>query len=519
MGRMSRRVQGSRPGAPGRRAFLQALPALAAVAQACRRRPALEQPFRIALPYELDSLDPHASSTVAAFTVLGNIYDPLAFSSAGQALRPGLAQTWSNPEPLSWIFELRPGVCFHSGRPVEARDVVASIERVRHDPALDVRYYVGRIADVEALDARHVRIRTQRRAPALLSQLGHVFIVPAERSSDADGSGPYRVTQWQPGRFLALERNDAYWGGPASIRRAEFSLNLAPGEILRRLASGEQELALLGLTRSGDAPPDLPNHALRRRSGLQVEYLAFDLGRSATPFCALTPNPFRDRRVREAFHLALDRPRLVAGLPRHAVPASQLVPREVFGFAPNLPEVRYQPERARSLLREAGLADGLKATLHTRELLEDAAYGVRDQLRRVGIELEVQALPDAAYFADLKRRAFSLWIDRWSCTTGESTELFETALHTRDAREGLGSFNESEYSNPGLDAAIERAIELEVPAERQLALQALMRQTMTELPWIPLFTRGELWAVRRGYAWSPRVDYWLHVADMRPLAG
>lgn len=489
-----------------------------AAAQACRRaRP--EQPFRIALPYEVDGLDAHASSTIAAFTVLGNIYDPLVFAYASQGLRPGLAQSWSNPDPLTWVFELRPGVRFHSGRPVQARDVVFTFERLQRDARLEVRYYVGRIADVQALDERRVRVRTHRRTPALLSQLGHVFVVPRDGSASADGTGPYRVAHWEPGRTLKLERNEAYWNGPAAIREVEFALHVEPREIVKRLAAGEQEMALLGLTRPGEAPPALPDHLLQRRTGLQVKYLAFDLGRARTPFCDVEPNPFLDRRVREAFHLAVDRPRLVAALPHHAAPANQLVPREVSGFVPELPEARHDPGRARSLLREAGFPNGLKATLHTREILREPALLLGAQLREVGIALDVQVLKDAAYFTGLGRRAFSLWLDRWACTTGESAELFETALHTRAAPKGLGSFNESDYSNPALDGDIERAIELDRPAERQLALQALMRRAMTELPWVPLFADEEVWAVERGFVWSPRVDYWLHVADIRPVAG
>lgn len=498
-----------------RRAFLAALP-LAAAAAGCRRRAAGSEPsFRIALPYDVGTLDPHASTTTGAFTTLGNVYEPLVFAHTSQILRPGLAWRWTNPDPLTWIFELRPGVRFHSGRPLVAEDVVYTFDRVIRDPNLEARYYLGEVAAVEALGARSVRVRARRRTPVLLRKLSHVFIVPAQGTAAADGTGPYAVAGWQPRRSLSLERMEAYWDEPAAMKRASFSLNVGPQDVVDGLRAGAFEMALLGLPRQGEPLADSARYRQQRRGTLHVKYLAFDLGRSATPFCSVRPNPFLDRRVREAMHLGLDRQQLVNRLATYAATANQLVPREVFGFAPDLVEATADTARARLLLRDAGLASGIKATLHTRELLKDAARIVAQQLSGIGIELEVRPLDDARYFAGLTRRDFSLWLDRWSCTTGDSMELFENALHSPEPATGLGAFNESGFRSGPMDRAIDETLEIEAPPARRAALENLMVLAMQALPWIPLYTDEEVWAIDRAFAWEPRVDHWVHVADIR----
>jgi peptide/nickel transport system substrate-binding protein len=497
-----------------RRAFLAALP-LGAIAAGCWRRADASPSFRIALPYDVGTLDPHVSTTTGAFTTIGNVFEPLVFAHTSQILRPGLAWRWTSPDPLTWIFELRPGVRFHSGRLLTVEDVLYTFERVMRDPTLEARYYLGEVATVEALDAHSVRLRVRRRTPVLLRKLSHVFVVPAQGKGAGDGTGPYTVADWQARRSLSLERNDGYWDQPSAMKRAHFSLNLGPQQVADGLRAGAFEMALLGLPRQGGPLADLARYRQQRRGTLHVKYLAFDLGRDQTPFCSVRPNPFLDRRVREAVHCGLDRAGLVSRLPTYAATANQLVPREVFGFAPDLATATPDPERARRLLREAGLQGGIKGALHTRELLGDAARIVAEQLNGIGIELSVRPLDDASYFAGLARREFSVWLDRWSCTTGDSMELFENALHSPQAASGLGAFNESAFSSRPLDRAIEEALELEAPKARRAALEKLMALAMQALPWIPLYTDEEVWAVDRAFVWEPRVDHWVHVTDIR----
>src|SRR5207249_2658676 len=117
------------------------------------------------------------------------------------------------------------------------------------------------------------------------------------------------------------------------------------------------------------------------------KFLGYDVKNERTPFVPGRANPFRDRRVRQAISLAIDRPALVSKLSTYAVPASQLVPPFIFGYNPALKEPVHDPARAKALLAEAGLPGGFDATMHVRKLFGEAAVIVKEMLGTVGIRV------------------------------------------------------------------------------------------------------------------------------------
>jgi peptide/nickel transport system substrate-binding protein len=473
--------------------------------------------FRIAVPYDLASLDPHAEFTTGHFSLLDNVYEGLVRIERDLTVRPRLAEYWETPDPLTWVFHLRPAT-FHDGRPVTAADVVYSFRRLLDRPELDVGYYVLNVKQVRSLDPSTLVIKTRRPSSLLLNRLSWVYVVPQgafEEGQDAlgGGTGPYRIVRWQPGRELSLERHRGYWGPKPLLEGVVFAVNRRPEDAVRGLRSGRYQMIALG---PGDSqqPLDSAAHRLLSIDSPAVLYLGLNLRRPNAPLAKARPNPFLRREVRRAIHLAIDRNQLVTALPgRH--PANQLVPREVFGFDPSLPQPVTDRAAARQLLSKAGLGRGFAATLHTRPSLADTATLVGEQLAAVGIRLEVEVLPEWEYFRALEQGQFSMWLDRWGCTTGDAGELFEGAMHSRDAGRRLGLFNESGYSNAGLDRAIEESVGLDRPLPRQAALQAIMRTLMEELVWIPLHTESDRFGLERCFEWQPRFDLAIRAAEIR----
>ena len=100
-------------------------------AWACRKPATVESPYTISVPYDLDSFDPAARNRLSDFSLLSNFYEPLVVTDANLSPHPALATRWNNPDPETWVFSLRRGVRFHDGRPMRARDVVWSFERLR----------------------------------------------------------------------------------------------------------------------------------------------------------------------------------------------------------------------------------------------------------------------------------------------------------------------------------------------------------------------------------------------------
>lgn len=516
---MNIRLQPPRARGPRVRLRLPAI-ALLAAAAGCVRRPPPPKPntrLRVAVPYSLSTLDPQAEAT-AGGSLLRNVYEPLVTIDASFHIRPALAESWLNPDDLTWIFHLRRGVRFQDGRPLEAADVTYSFERLLNDGHLDASYYAVDVSSVEALDDYTVRIRTRSPAPILLNRLNWIPVIPRGSTAESflsgsHGTGPYRVAGWPDDR-LDLDRFDGYRGAVPQIASASVFMGRSRSQELAGLVSGQYDLALVG-----PQPPDGPLARSRRfdlleSDSLHVKYLGFDLARQATPFCPVHPNPFLDLRVRQAIHAAIDRRALAAAVGGDAVPASQLVTRFVFGFDPALPEPPHAPAKARALLRKAGLGGGFEVTLHTRPVLEPAARVVAAQLAEVGIRTDVRVLPDPAYFRGLEQHAYSFWLDRWGCTTGDAGELFENAMHSTDPARRLGLFNETGFESPSLDRQIEQAAALPGLLERRLALQALMGRLMHELVWIPLYSDKSIGAVSHRYLLPARVDLPILLAEI-----
>ncbi|KAA0255877.1 MAG: hypothetical protein EDX89_03965 [Acidobacteria bacterium] len=494
--------------------------ALLLSAWGCRGRPAPPPPdvLRVAAPFELTTLDPHAKDLLSHHSLLANVYESLVFRDAEMALGPALAARWTSPDPLTWVFELRPGVTFHDGGPLEAADVAATLERILRDGSLETGFYGRAVSRVRALDARTVEVKTAEPSAVLLNKLAFIPIVPRDAAtrplaSHADGTGPYRVAEWAPGSRLRLVRNEAYWGPKPPFREVLFRLTRSPGETVGEFAAGRVDLARV----TGADLPDLsaaPRHGVVRRPSIFVRFLGFDVQRLTSPYVSVTPNPFRSREVRTAVSLALDRRRLLPRGASRPLPATQLVPAFIFGFDPSLRETVADLEGARARMAAAGLASGFEVTLHVREVVADTAGQVRELLAPLGIRVNVAALPDAEYFALARGERPSFFLSRFGCSTGDASDLFDSALHTPDATRHLGSANAGGVSDPEVDRLIAESASVADVATRRSVLQRLMRHVLDRAYWLPLVLDEDVYLVRDGLAFSPRADGYLVAAEV-----
>lgn len=485
-----------------RRPPVCALAMLLVSAAACRARTGGgASALTISVPYEVDQLDPHARNVAGPFAVLSHLYEPLVGTDAHLALRPVLATRWDNPDPTTWVFHLRPGVTFRSGRPLTAADVVFSLERLRGSRNLEMSRYVGNVAGAVARDSATVEIRTQRPSTVLLSELRFVPIVPAgsteaSLAAGVDGTGPYQLVEFRKGTLLRMERRPGYWGTPPPLSPVTFLLSRFPEQALADLASGAARLVQCNSKRLEQAVAERPEFRMLRQSSLFVKYLSLRFDAA----------PFQDPRVRRALHLALDRTRLVSRLSTYAVPASQPVPPFVFGFNPAIPLPPYDPARARALLREAGVPDGLEVTLRTRKIFEETARLIAESLFEVGLRVTVVVLPETEFYPLVAQGKAPAIVSRMGCPTGDAAILLDQAIHSRDEARHLGLGNDSGYSRPEIDALVEASAGQSDPEERRQTLQQIVSRVMDDLPWLPLYVDDDVYAVHEGLDWHPRYD-------------
>jgi peptide/nickel transport system substrate-binding protein len=472
-----------------------------------RRAPAPQRPLRIAVHSDPLALDPHLRNEALTYSVLRNVYEGLTAFDAEMRVGPALAVSWENPNDLTWVFHLRPGVRFHDGRELTAADVVFSLERARSLPTSSFGSYLVAVDKVRALDSHTVELTTRRPYAILLNKLAFVLIVPAGSPGEIRnpvGTGPYRLASYQPGARLELRSFDRYWGGAPPVRQVEFLPVKDPGERVARLRTGNLDVV--------QEPGPENTRRIRAAAGcrvleqesLTVQYLLLKAQRP----------PLSDHRVRSAINLALDRPRLVAAALRgEGHPIGQMVGRSVFGYAPDIAPPARDLGAAKRLLAEAGYAHGIDLELEFRS--GRRAEELRRQLAEAGIRLRLVERPWGELFPRLMRHQVDFYLGSILAPSADASDIFDALVHSRDAALGYGDSNFADYHNAALDALIHESGTTLDMLTRRAKLERCMHLLMEDLTFIPLYVPFTVWGVRDDVVWEPRRDGFILAREIR----
>lgn len=477
--------------------------------------------LRVAVSYELASLDPHADNSLEAFEQTSNVYEPLIALDHGLRLVPNLAASWSNPDATTWSFRLRPGVRFHDGSLLTAEDVVYSIMRLKGDPTLGMRSQLSEVTGATA-ESGEVVIRTGRPSARLLNELAQVPMVRAGATHETlekrpNGTGPFAVESWEPGRRLRLRRHEGYWGARPAHPRVDVEMGVSEEKAVEGLRAGRFSLvARINRAEVERAAMADQRYRLVRQPSLFLTHLAFNVVNPILSGTAKAPNPFRRAEVRRAIDLALDRDRVAAARSQNAVPARHIVTQMVFGHDPEAPTPVRDIDAARRLLESAGYPNGFDVTLHdVNPAPNPSAEEVKAQLSAIGIRVKIEPAPTAeAFFGPLRRREFAFWMAGDGAMTGEAGGLLASQFHSPDLARNLGVENYGGYADPEMDRLIEEADVLYDPGLRLPILQKAVRQAERNLFWIPLFHSSVLFVVARDLAFQPREDLVLRYAEI-----
>lgn len=492
--------------------------------------PALAESLTVALAAEPSSIDPHFASTGQNQQISLNIFETLVGFSATGGFAPSLATEWSVAEDqLTWTFKLREGVTFHDGSAFDADDVIFSVERVPTVPNSPAPF-TQRLANVEsvtAIDPLTIEVKTKTPAPTLLNDLGTIYIVSneigADRPSDdfsfgdaAIGTGKYKFSGFTPGERLELTRNDAYWGEPVDFEAVTVRFVSSDASRVASLQAGEVDMI--------DAVPPNDLDRLRQTESVEVVsapssrmvYIGLDQGGEETPMVSAKdgsaiPNPFLDKRVREALSLAINREAIIDRIQfGSGTPAGQFGPAGIFGHDPDLLPTPYDLAKARELLAEAGYPEGFRVTMHgpNNRYVNDGIVlqSVGQMWASLGLEVSVETLPFNVFSPRATAREFSAFLFSFGITTGESSLGLRNVLATFDEARGWGSNNRFRYSNADFDAKLGEAFQTFDADARETLLQEATTIAMEDFAILPMYWEGNNWAVRAGLTFTPSPD-------------
>lgn len=486
--------------------------------QGCVRHTTPERrPLRIAIFGTPFSLDPHRQNEVLTTGVLRNLYEGLTGFNADMTLVPLLAESWDNPSDVVWRFHIRRGVHFHDGRTLTAKDVVFSLERARHPQtgAQNFGSYLVAVREVREVGPYTVEITTQQPYPILLNKLTFVLVVPAgspENIEQAIGTGPYRLRSYHQGEHIAFEAFPQYWGAAPGEAQVELWPESNAAERLRLLLGGDIDIAQDPTPAEAATLRAGSGARILERDGLLVAFLQINPGQK----------PFNDLRVREAVSLALDREQIIErSLHGRGQPLGQMVGRNTFGYDAELRPPARDLARARELLSAAGYPRGFDVDLELRSGRD--ALEIRRQLGEAGIRVRLVERPWSEMFPRLLTRQVAFYFGALLDPSADASDFFDAVAHTRQPQTGYGDNNTNQYSNPQLDALIERsASTLDMRSRRETLTQA-MRVVMADQVFVPVYSPSVLWAARDDLAWKPRLDGLAVVAEIRrslsPKAG
>jgi len=502
--------------------------------------PATAQTLSIASSAPVTSIDPHYHTLTPNESLDSHIYERLVERDAAGHMTPGLAVSWRLIDDKTWEFKLRE-TAFHDGTPFTAQDVaytIARVPRVKNSPA-SFGVYTKAVTDTEIVDDHTIRLKTAEAYPLLPSDLSQVFVIPHTLGPDpatedfnsgknAIGTGAYRFLTYRPGDRIELERNETYWGAKPHWRHVTY--RIIPNDASRSASLLAGDTDIIEFVPPSDLPKmrTEPKVTLAEIVGNRAIYLWFDHSRAgATPFVtgpdgeALATNPLRDHRVRQALNIAINRQAIVERVMENAaVPTAQYLSPGTYSYTPDLKPAGFDPARAKALLAEAGYPKGLRLTLHgpNDRYVNDARIiqAVGQMWQRIGVQTTIEAMPWNTFVGRAGKQEFSVFLMGWGTSTAEGTNPLRAQIATWNPDRGMGSANRGRYSNPAVDALIDKALSTMDDAAREAVIQDATRRAMEDVPVIMLHLQKNIWATKKGLVYEPRVDEETHAMSVRP---
>jgi len=479
--------------------------------------------LRVATAGDALSMDPDSLNETLQLSFTGNIYEGLVGRDKDMNLVPLLATGWKQTSPTVWTFTLRKGVAFHDGTPFTADDVVFSFARAAA-PSSDLKSEVASVKAVRKVGDDAVEIETIEPFPILPSVITNVYImsrqwcvknkaeVPVDRrkgientaSFKANGTGPFRLRERQPGTRTVLDRYAGYYDKvDGNVDEVVFTPIANDATRTAALLSGEVDLVdpvpLQDVDRVRGAGIDV-----LQGPELRTIFVGMDESRDELQFSNVKGrNPFKDRRVREALYQAVDIDSIRSRVMHDAVvPTGLLIAPLVKGYPADLNHrLPYNVELAKKLLMEAGYPNGFQVGMNcpNDRYVNDAAVcqALAANFARIGVKVDLMLESKASYFPKVMRRETSLFLLGWTPGTVDALDPLYALVATPGAK-GQGQFNLGAYSNPAVDDLVGKIGSEMDRARRDSLIHQAYKLEQDDVAHIPLYQQTLAWGCRHG---------------------
>ncbi|HEY7033328.1 MAG TPA: ABC transporter substrate-binding protein [Thermomicrobiales bacterium] len=454
---------------------------------------------------DIEGFDPGHASALATTRVISNVLEGLLKYTPGTVdLEPLLATEVPSldnggisADGLTYTFKLRQGVTFHDGTPFNADAVKMTYQRLydksfaHYDKTNTSGFFLAGLTAVDAVDDATVKF-TLGAPNAAFMELSNIYAgrllspkaiqeQPPEQWAETDnGTGPFTLKSWDKGVKVELARNDTYWGTKPGLQTLIFRPIPEPTARVSALLNGEVDMIVV-------VPPDAieqikGDSGLAYEQGPSLHYWFIQLNTKA--------KPFDDVRVRQAVNYAVDKEGLANDiLQGSAVPATQPMPAANWSYNPDVKGYPYDPDKAKSLLADAGLSDGFK----TKMIIPQSGSGmmipvqmneyIQGNLADVGIQVDIQSYEWVSYLG-IWAKGLTDEVTMGNQSIMASDPYVANFLLAGGFTPADGGWNIGYYENPDVDKLLADALATADKEQRkQLYYQAWAKIT-DDAPWI-----------------------------------
>lgn len=474
------------------------------------------------------TLDPALTSDVESATYIVEIYSGLVSFNKDLKIVPELAEKWDiSNDSKTYTFTLRKDAKFHDGRPVTAQDVQYSIERAA-DPKTrstvsplylgDIvgfnEKYTGQaksISGIKVIDNYTIQIDISRPVSYFLASLAHPTSYVVDKFNvesgeqpwylKPNGTGPYKLVQWDQGQLIVLEKNNDYYGDvKPSVDRVEMILGGGSG--MTRYENGDLDavrVSIADIERVSDTSSPL-NKELDIEPQLSTSFLVFNTRKA----------PFDDPKVRMAFAMSIDSAKIAKVVYKDMVqPATGILPQAFPGFNPNLTGIKYDPEAAKKLLAESKYASGLPDIVWNTVGGGGAAgsdtQAIAEMLKEnLGANISIEQTDWATYLSQINGTNvdFQMFDIGWSADYVDPQNFIGLLFR------GGSASNWSGYDNPEVNKLIDDA-SVEPNLEKRISIyQQAEEKILQDAPVLPLTYGRDYWLTKpyvKGVFYPPLV--------------
>jgi len=503
--------------------MMKALLAAAIIAGGFGAAAALAATFRFADQGDALSMDPQALNESLQLSIMGNVYEPLVGRGKKLELIPILATSWKQTAPTVWRFTLRKDVKFHDGTPFTADDVIFSFERAKAESS-DMKTYVGPFKEIKKIDDLTVDILTSEPFPILPDTIGFWYMMSkswceknnAKEPVDvrkgkenaatlkANGTGPFMLKSREPGVRTVFVVNPNYWTKiESNVTEAVFTPIGNAATRVAALISGDIDMMEPVPLQDIERISANPSLKLLQGPELRTIFLGMDQSRDELLYSNVKgKNPFKDKRVRQAFYQAIDENAIAKTVMRGAATPTQLmIAPGINGFSKEQnTRLPYDPTAAKKLLADAGYPNGFIVGMNcpNDRYVNDAqiCQAVAAMLAKIGIKMNLNAETKVTYFPKILSRDTSFYLLGWTPASYDAhNPIF--ALLMSPGPSGRGQFNLGSYSNKRIDElGPQIASELD-QKKRDAMIHEVFKIHADDVGHIPLHQQALAWGMKK----------------------